>query len=551
MSSTGVPKIRRSAASSDASDVESDSGDSSGWEDQNELDDREETTPVQCVLCDLKFDGGAADVWSHCKKEHDFDWPALIKTLGGLDFYDKVKLINYIRKNTSSIKFESLTKKDFESEEYLQPVLEDDPLIIQLDDDDEEEGGVPVDASNSVLPIDVSDPAAATALIRTLTQQINDLETNFANYKKAVAEDYLKRAESSDVVYAKPAKVPEGKRDDDTHYFDSYSGNDIHETMLKDAIRTEAYRDFIYENKHVFEGKVVMDVGCGTGILSMFCARAGAAKVFAIDNSKIIDKARENIFENGLDGIITCIRGKVEEITLPVKQVDIIVSEWMGYCLLYEAMLDSVLYARDKYLAPDGLMVPSECRLLVAAMHDSDYMNDSVNFWNNVYGFRMSGMKERIREEVAVAHLKPSSLASEPVVFLDLPLHTIKTGELVFTKPFEVEIKENVESLDAFVIYFDNYFSTSRKNTIPENARAENWDGEGVAFTTGPGGKVTHWQQGVLMVQDGVGLLKTGQKIKGELTYRKSEGNSRELEIEIDWEVVGKGKKQKQLWHMR
>lgn len=50
-----------------------------------------------------------------------------------------------------------------------------------------------------------------------------------------------------------------------------------------------------------------------------------------------------------------CLHGKIEEVTLPVKQVDIIVSEWMGYCLLYEAMLDSVLYARDIYLAPDGL----------------------------------------------------------------------------------------------------------------------------------------------------------------------------------------------------
>ena len=51
----------------------------------------------------------------------------------------------------------------------------------------------------------------------------------------------------------------------------------------------------------------------------------------------------------------SCLHGKIEEVTLPVGQVDIIVSEWMGYCLLYEAMLDSVLFARDRYLAPDGL----------------------------------------------------------------------------------------------------------------------------------------------------------------------------------------------------
>lgn len=48
--------------------------------------------------------------------------------------------------------------------------------------------------------------------------------------------------------------------------------------------------------------------------------------------------------------VITLIKGKIEEIELPVEKVDIIISEWMGYCLLYESMLDTVLFARDKWL---------------------------------------------------------------------------------------------------------------------------------------------------------------------------------------------------------
>ena len=75
--------------------------------------------------------------------------------------------------------------------------------------------------------------------------------------------------------------------------------------MLKDTVRTDAYRDFIYENKHLFKGKTVLDVGCGTGILSMFCARAGAAKVIAVDNSDIIDFARENVYKNGMGETIS------------------------------------------------------------------------------------------------------------------------------------------------------------------------------------------------------------------------------------------------------
>lgn len=77
--------------------------------------------------------------------------------------------------------------------------------------------------------------------------------------------------------------------------------------MLKDSIRTDAYRDFVYDHKHLFKDKVVLDVGCGTGILSMFCAKAGAKKVISVDNSNIIDRAREIVYDNGLGDVITYV----------------------------------------------------------------------------------------------------------------------------------------------------------------------------------------------------------------------------------------------------
>merc|ERR1712158_78057 len=108
------------------------------------------------------------------------------------------------------------------------------------------------------------------------------------------------------------------------YYFDSYAHFGIHEEMLKDEVRTLTYRNSMWHNKHLFKGKVVLDVGCGTGILSMFAAKAGAKMVIGVDMSSIVDHAKQIVKDNKLDDVVTIIRGKVEEISLPegVDKID-------------------------------------------------------------------------------------------------------------------------------------------------------------------------------------------------------------------------------------
>lgn len=55
----------------------------------------------------------------------------------------------------------------------------------------------------------------------------------------------------------------------------------------------------------------------------------------------------------------------MEEVDIGVSEVDVIISEWMGYCLFYESMLPSVLTARDKYLAKGGVMLPDRTPLFI------------------------------------------------------------------------------------------------------------------------------------------------------------------------------------------
>lgn len=99
--------------------------------------------------------------------------------------------------------------------------------------------------------------------------------------------------------------------------------------------------------------------------------------------SSIINKAREIVEANGLTSKVTLLQGKMEEVEMPVQhlnggKVDIIISEWMGYFLLYESMLDTVLYARDKYLVPGGKIFPDKATIYMAAIEDGEYKEDKI-----------------------------------------------------------------------------------------------------------------------------------------------------------------------------
>lgn len=521
-----------------------DPSDEADWDEYEE--DDEEVEQVQCLLCD-QIDGNVSDSLNHCKKVHGFDLLCLRKE-AKLDFYQTIRFVNYIRTEVaagSKAQFDGSYRLDemavfLKDDALLKPFLEDDALLFGLDDEALEPEAQ--EDATSLLPPALSEgtPDQQLAHLRLyairLQQELSTMSQQFQDFQSQVQSDFLASVgvDSSAIAETSaPAKV-----DNDTHYFDSYSYSDIHETMLKDTVRTESYRDFIYHNKDIFRDKLVLDVGCGTGILSMFAAKAGAKHVYAVDNSNVITKATQNIIDNGLASRITLVRGKVEDIQLPVDKVDIIISEWMGYFLLYEAMLDSVLHARDRFLGPGGILAPSQTQILIAAFRDENLINDSIDFWSDVYGFKMTSMREELYQEALIDVIPKESVVSNAVVIKDLALNSVTSKELDFRSAFEVMVASD-GPIHGFVGWFDTVFSRDGEAIpVPDSDKSiGNFSTDKLTrFTTGPHDKSTHWKQTLFLLKEPI-EAKRGTRIQGEFHCTKNADNERELDIEIHFGI--------------
>ena len=208
-------------------------------------------------------------------------------------------------------------------EKYYIPVVENDPFISMVwSSMDDVQGDTRDDQVNFVMEelenLDLED------------QAVRDLITNPADWHDV-------------------SKVEENTEDDrrtervDDSYFESYSFMDIHKEMLQDHVRTVTYRNALEENPSLMKGSHVLDVGCGTGVLSIFASRGGAEKVVAVDGSTAIAKVAEKICRhNGfcrrdMPGRISVVASKIENLEwIPCEsedgKVDVIVSEWMGMC---------------------------------------------------------------------------------------------------------------------------------------------------------------------------------------------------------------------------
>lgn len=576
------------AASAEAEAVRPDSDDER-WEDWEADEGQFVSPPTACLFAPARKLASAEAVWSAAKAENGFDFAAF-KADRGLDFYGCVRVVNYIRATVRDAVKElskasptvglvglpkdrvasiigSMTKDSpmWKDDALLAPVFPDDPLLTSLgggdddewsDDDDEDGSGeAGAGAGTAEVPVVPAEVAAAAAGDSSAKARTPEQENARLRAQVEALQAQLLQAKSLIGRLTGVTGDDDGDgegdgeyvQDNDTYYFNSYSHVGIHEEMLKDTVRTLGYRDAILKNKDAFKGKVVLDIGCGTGILSMIAASAGASQVIGIDRSAIIEEARKIVKANGLDDKITLVRGKVEEVELPIDNVDIIVSEWMGYALLYESMLPTVLYARDKWLVKSGgLVLPNVAKLTVEAIDDKEYWDGKLTFWEDVYSYDMKVLRPLPLMEPIVDVADADTIFTDCCTFKTIDINTVTSEGLDFESPFIIKATRK-GTCHALVIGFDIDFNGAPVPTRAATTDAEAGTGAGagdsavvgapvdgfaetVSFTTRPTDTPTHWKQSFLLMDPPL-ELEEGATIEGTLIFNRDEINPRTYHI--------------------
>ncbi|KAF6259626.1 S-adenosyl-L-methionine-dependent methyltransferase [Scenedesmus sp. NREL 46B-D3] len=519
------------------------------WEEWDGDDEEEDAT--RSLFCDVVLPTPEA-AFAYDATHYGFDIRQF-RIERRLDDYDTIRVINFIRREVAagrdplpalvaSGQQQEESGKPWAGDEYLNPTLPDDPLITY---DYEEQ---------QQLELELGQLGITRCGGRGSCQQL---------LVRAAADDAAAApGPSSSSRRAPHAAVNAGAAAAavDTQYYDSYSGFDIHQEMLSDKPRSGAYRDALGRNPGLLRGARLLDVGCGSSILCLFGARGGAASVVGLDGSaRIADCARQVVAANKLDaaagGPVSIIAGRVEEVAgIGHDKVDVIVSEWMGYALLFECMLDSVLAARDRWLAPRGALLPDLASISVAGASRGAF---GTGFWQDVYGFSMQPIADELaaaaaREaQVVVRPVEPDCLTTPALQVHAMDLATMSPAQQDFTAHFTLsatsaQLVSSCEAGDtsgettnsssstssetvevaALVLWFDVEFSARFCKEHP------------VTLSTSPHAPVTHWAQALLPLAAPV-MLGPGQALRCRLSMARSRARHRSLDISLEYSGPG------------
>jgi len=309
-------------------------------------------------------------------------------------------------------------------------------------------------------------------------------------------------------------------------YFQFYAYLSQQQNMLQDYIRTSTYQRAVLDNAVDFAGKVVLDVGAGSGILSFFAAQAGARKVYAVEASSMSQHTKTLVENNHLSSRIEVIAGKIEDISLP-EQVDVIISEPMGYMLYNERMIESYLHAK-KFLKPDGKMFPTTGDLYVTPFTDEALYMEQVgkaNFWyqQSFYGVDLTSLREQALDECMkqpiVDNFDVRICLAKPIKFSVDYLQAKEEDLYKMNIPLSFQMTTTAV-IHGLAFWFDVSFDGSCSQ---------------VWLSTSPTQPLTHWYQVRCLFTKPL-TVSQGQTVQGHCILHSNRKQSYDVEIYLEIE---------------
>lgn len=244
---------------------------------------------------------------------------------------------------------------------------------------------------------------------------------------------------------------------------------DDYHAMMADPVRMGAYERAIAQVVH--SGDIVVDLGAGLGILSLLAARAGAAKVYAIEKGDAVELARAVVARAGLSDRVELVRANSLEARLP-RTADVLISETLGSFGLDENTLEFTIDARQRLLGPGARMLPARVEPFLAPLeHPTGHAK--IEFWRDVAGFDYQPAIDEILGRMSMADITADMLLGPAQSLGVLDLHTVDDPTVSRSLRFEIARPGELHGLGGWF-------------------RAELAPGE--AIDTRPGNAATHWR---------------------------------------------------------
>jgi len=291
--------------------------------------------------------------------------------------------------------------------------------------------------------------------------------------------------------------------------FRNFAQIDVHRRMLADEPRVAGFAAAIAER--VQPGMVVLDAGTGTGVLACLAARAGARRVYAVDNSDALELAREVVDRSGLDDQVELIRGDFARLTLPEK-VDVIISETIGAFALAEGGGPDLLACAERNLNPGGAIIPSGVVLHLAPVGEPRHLGETVDPFGTRWGCDLTGLRATAMGRARTEIITTDDLAvpGVEVARLPWPHEGPAAGQATFTS-------DEPMVLHGFAGWFTLELSP------------------GVSLSSAPGAPLTHWRQTYLPAP--AQTVAPGEPLVVDVAVAYAPEDRRGLEVRLDWRV--------------